>query len=412
MINYQNFEIMKYFKILIKLFLTIVLSWIILLLFSHLNHYSKFNHYELNFEKYKHKYQKFEQSAQKVKKQLANLVSKKKNYLFFNRQDAKYLCVGIISKRRNGNNPSNYVQQSIVSLLSRVSLKREDKLRIIAFNTDDFPEENHQLVQFKYLIKVVNITSNVKSPNPRVKEAMDYSMMLEYFFKLNCSYSILNEDDSIFAENWFEILFHNLKRSELSAFDDWFLCKLFSGYIFFDISWVKNPNLAIFCRYIYTLILTCSIQICLHRLIIGNKLNLIYFVFFFINSTIQTFVYISTSVSPQGDGFQYFWTGFGTVSVLYPQRSLQPLSLFLKEIVTSYVNKSSDFFEPKDLLIDCFREKNNFKEIIISPSLVQHTGMHSSLMFKEISSNGFRRMYKSFSFIDDLKVLNINQNVW
>lgn len=398
---------MKYSKILIKLFIIIILSWIVLLLFSHLNQYSKFNHYDLNFERYKIKYDKFEQSAQRVKTQLINFVSKKENNLLFNREDAKYLCVGIISKKRNGINPSNYVQQAVMSLLSRVSLKRQDKLRILAFNTEDRPEENHQLVQLKYLIKIVNITSNIKSFNPRVKEAMDYSLMLEYFFKLNCSYSVLNEDDSIFAENWFEILFNNLQKLEFSVLNDWFFCKLFSGYIFFDFSWVKNPNFGIFFRYFYTLLFNYLIHICLHKLVISNKLNLIYFGIFIINSSIQTLIYISTSVNPQGDGFRYFWTGFGTVSVLYPRRSLEPLSLFLRQIVTSYVNKSSDFFEPKDLLIDSFREKNNLKEMIINPSLVQHTGMHSSLMFKEISSNGFKRMYKSFSFIDDLKILNI-----
>ncbi|RMZ97029.1 hypothetical protein BpHYR1_022891 [Brachionus plicatilis] len=47
-----------------------------------------------------------------------------------------------------------------------------------------------------------------------------------------------------------------------------------------------------------------------------------------------------------------------------------------------------DFFEAKYRLIDIFREKSQLKLITITPSLVQHTGMHSSLIFKDLSYNG------------------------
>jgi hypothetical protein len=48
-----------------------------------------------------------------------------------------------------------------------------------------------------------------------------------------------------------------------------------------------------------------------------------------------------------------------------------------------------------------YREKNNLKEFIIEPSLVQHSGMHSSLYDRDTTLTGFKNLYKSYSFIDE-----------
>jgi hypothetical protein len=236
---------------------------------------------------------------------------------------------------------------------------------------------------------------------------------MKYFINSSCEYAILAEDDVIFAENWFEIILTELERTEKLKMNDWLMCKLFSGYKFFDNDWLDMSNIALILKLVFYSIILSIFSITVYYYVMKHPKKKVFtkaiIFLFFLNSLTQMWFYNSTSVDPFGDTTHYYWTGFGCVSVLYPNKSLHLLSDFLSNVVLNYINGTSAFFKPKDLLIDWYRKVKHFRELSIEPSIVQHTGLHSSLMVKDISQVGYRLMYKSFSFVDDFKLLKFNK---
>ena len=129
------------------------------------------------------------------------------------------------------------------------------------------------------------------------------------------------------------------------------------------------------------------------------------------NSLSLITIFYATSVTPCGVGVRPYSTGFGTVSLLIPYSKLILLSNYLNVTIYDYLNGRIDKISAKDLIIDSFKTQNNLTEFIIEPSVIQHIGRHSSLYTRDVeSSDGYKRMYKSFSWADSKKLIEFDPN--
>jgi hypothetical protein len=127
--------------------------------------------------------------------------------------------VSILSKNRIGINVNNYVGQAIMSLLTKTPLKLEKKIQITAYNTEIDSEKNVNLLKFKNLIKIENLKSSIAHENLRIKEALDYALILKYMHAQNCQNSIIMEDDALIAHNWFQMITSSLDTIQ-NTFDE------------------------------------------------------------------------------------------------------------------------------------------------------------------------------------------------
>ena len=139
------------------------------------------------------------------------------------------------------------------------------------------------------------------------------------------------------------------------------------------------------------------------------KISKFYLFFLILNSIYKAFFFNSTSITPFGAGVRPQRTGFGAIAVLYPLKQLELFSKYLETTVNEYVSGKSTFNGPKDILLDIYRIEKNLDELIIEPSLIQHTGLHSSLEVKNMNRYGYSKMHRSFTFVDDLNPLKFNR---
>ena len=68
--------------------------------------------------------------------------------------------------------------------------KIEKQIQIIAFNTENDSEKNVNLLKFKNLIKIETLKSSIAHENLRIKEALDYALILKYMHSQNCQNSL------------------------------------------------------------------------------------------------------------------------------------------------------------------------------------------------------------------------------
>ena len=224
------------------LFTTLLISnWLFFLIFSkYMNKYSKLYHLEETYQHYaQHSIQMEESSIQaqnKLEKWLNSTDHHYHKLPLFNRllnsSQSKPMCIGILSKSRQGSK-YNYVNQAIMSLLMKTPLELDRQIKMIAFNTDE-TNQNHHLLKMKHLIKIVNISANASlSSKPRLKEALDYALALEYLHREMCEYALVIEDDALIGHNWYRSLTNGLefiKRNHNET--NLFYVKLFTGYKF------------------------------------------------------------------------------------------------------------------------------------------------------------------------------------
>jgi len=296
-----------------------------------------------------------------------------------------------------------------MSLLTKTPLKLEKQIQITAFNTEIDSEKNVNLLKFKNLIKIETLKSSVVAhENLRIKEALDYALILKYMHAQKCQNSIIMEDDALIAHNWFQMITSSLDTIQ-KAFDEheFIYIKLFSGYKFFDWDWIKFPSIILKVFSYACLITGLNWSIILNSNMF--KLTNVKLFLLFINSfSLITFFY-ATSVTPCGVGVRPYSTGFGTVSLLIPYSKLILLSNYLNVTIYDYLNGKTDKISAKDLIIDSFKTQNNLTEFIIEPSVIQHIGRHSSLYTRDVeSSDGYKRMYKSFSWADSKKLIEFD----
>ena len=407
----------------IILILIISISWF--LFYFLCNYYiesSKFRHYNRDYKHFLDTYNKKEQSSIKAKSSLRKWVSQTSKHsnlvlnLFNNISNPKYLCVAILSKNRINSNV-NYINQAVLALITRTSIDTWKNITIIGFNTEDPPDQNQNLLDLADLIHIVNITTKIRHYNLRIKEAMDYALVLKHLYDIKCNYSFVMEDDAIVSYNWYNKLKISIDLIKNSK--NWLCIKLFSGYKFFDWDWLWFPEQILKVLFysialsfanittnniIYLLVKNKDFDILKENIIYyfrpRSKIRIFVFLILILNSFTLVIIFKSTSINPTENTIREYRTGFGLVSVLIPHQNLHLFAQYLNETVHKSIIKNEKFI-PKDLLIEIYRETNHFKEFIMEPSLVQHSGMHSSLYDRDTTLTGFKNLYKSYSFIDE-----------
>lgn len=252
----------------------------------------------------------------------------------------------------------------------------------------------------------MNLSARIQNTNLRVNEAMDYALVLNSFDSMNCTYSLLLEDDAIISHNWFNRIQAALESSKLKNRHDWSYVKLFTGYKLFDWDFVWRPIILV--KIIMFALFLFIVQYTIAYHLYPKRFSNISFFLIFANSVALVVVFNATSVNPVGAGIHEYTTGFGTVSVLVPRHRLTDISKFLIKIVNDLVTKQNDNFMPKDLLLDKFRRNIGDVEFVFEPSLVQHIGYYSSVYARDTSEEGYKRMFKSYSFLSHFRPIQFD----
>jgi hypothetical protein len=425
--NFNNTFGLILFK---KLLIVVLIQWISFPFITFSSKNFKFYHMETNFENYQELSENLRLSALEARQDFKSWwhdYQKKKNSakLVFNsinedKNVTNTICVFILTRNRiskMGQLPSvNYLNRLVMSILTRTKLKHAKKLSITIFNTERDGSLNDDLKQLQDLVNIRNLTkySKIFHSNPRIKEALDFSSaareMLKYGNK--CKSFLFNEDDSLFAYDWFDLLEPEIEKfsSVNNKNKDMLMVKLFTGYKLIDIDWTKYPQ-AILDWIFYSSILTVLFLFIFFR---NNSKHFIKVgMVLLLSSLALVFLFKSMSVSPiKRNTFFEYWVGFSMVSVLFPNKNENLLKFvsYVEEECFKFINLTSNHFSPKDILLEDFRKKNNFKEFILEPSLVQHLGMYSSLYQRDISLYGYKLMYKSYSFLDNYRLLDFDLN--
>jgi hypothetical protein len=326
----------------------------------------------------------------------------------------KLVCLSVVTQDRfksAAGKAVNHLNKAAMSILTRTKLRHRNNLAIVLFSTQPagrgHNSSNLNQLADLFRIRTVNLSSIVTSyTNARDKEALDYAFVLRETSKMNCSYVMVSEDDAIVKKDWFEILESVLNRAAKHK-TDFFIIKFFTGYKLIDIDWLAYPS-CVLTVIVYSAILT----VVLMKVFFKKKSSIITAVLITISSVAVIFLLKSLSVSPvKSDDIYEYKTGFSTVSILYQNdKRLAEWIDFVENTIGSYLNNTSEFRMPKDLLLEKFLLDNKYKEFILEPSLVQHIGMQSSLEYRDLNEAKFRRMFKSYSFMDDYKLLKFDQN--
>jgi hypothetical protein len=336
------------------------------------------------------------------------------NYDDKTKSEKKLICLGILSKNRlNPYTPIvNHLNKISMSVLTRVKISHRNRLSVIIFNTEmDSTKQCQHLSHLSNLIKVQFVNSSVKideAENMRIKEISDYAFALKVMSKSGCEYVMMNEDDTLFKYDWLEIVQLALKNAEKRN-KDIFMLKLFTGYKMIDFLWL-DYRLCVLIVFSYSSILAFILSMLAKRFSNRKSSPMINF-FLAISSFLFCFFLRSLSIAPiKSNSVLEYTTGFGCVSVLYPNdHRLKHLASYLDRTAENYLSGNSTFWLPKDLLVERFREVNNYKEFILEPSIVQHIGMSSSLYNRYLGALGYSKMYKSYSFTDDFKLITFNE---
>ncbi len=230
--------------------------------------------------------------------------------------------------------------------------------------------------------------------------------MIRKLYAKECNYQLILEDDIIAQLNWFDriksiIDFIESNKNKAKCL----VVKLFTGYNFFDWDWAMDWNvwLQVFSISFIILFFTHFFVTSLTT----QRINKISFILILINSVgIVSFCYAASTEPLKRHGVREYSTGFGTAAVLFNKNNSILFANYLEEVVDNFLTRKSKFFKHKDLLIETFRRQNNLIEFIAEPSVFQHQGMHSSLEKRDLSLFGFLEIYKSYSFLDDEKLIS------
>lgn len=234
---------------------------------------------------------------------------------------------------------------------------------------------------------------------------MDYVLILKHLNSIKCNYSLIMEDDAIISYNWF-LRLHSELDFRLKQRHDWAFVKLFYGYKFFDWYWLWSPSVIIkillLGLFLYIVQYTIAINILLKRT------SSIFNFLLFSNSVALVVFFNTTCINPMGAGLHKYITGFSAVSVLIPNERLIFIADFIEDHVDDYLEGRINRFIPKDLLLSKYSQASRSAEYVFEPSLVQHTGLYSSIYMRDVSARGYQQMFKSFSFVSHFESIRFN----
>jgi hypothetical protein len=445
-----------------KLIISIIpVTWLLILTYNiHFNPNSKYKYYVKSNAQYMRSFDKYKNESlisldlmQQWLKE--NNIEKPIFNKLLNRNQKNILCVGIMSMRRVMSSSSFklkhrfYTIQTVVSLLTRVQFKYQDRIAINIFNLNRNKsialDEHRDLMLLDNLIQIINITdmsesnsSNVIQPvhkinsiysltYPKAQELCDYANIMKYYHvnRTECDNVLLLEDDSIASHDWYEKICNALNKIQSQSFSSskWLCLKLFTSFRYYDF-FIHLPTVLniIFYSFLFTLV-----QMFILFIIMSKRSHFMGdFLLLFVNTLFIHLYLKSTHISPLGYGLHEFSLGFNTVANVYPNKILGKLSSFIKEYYIEFCSKFGTEFHfdlmPKDVYLKFFKTKFNLKEFILEPSVFQHVGLQSSLGASEsaLNSNEFyKKQYKPFqswSYIKEYSTstdeISFNTNRW
>lgn len=165
----------------------------------------------------------------------------------FNRPTARRLCVGVVSVRRlatEDGQPLAYLSQTMAGLLTRIPWHLQDRLRITLYNVDADPEGHAEAKAISRLVHTVSpdygrMTGGLTAQDILAqggviyKENLDYQAAVQHQLSLECQYSLLLEDDSLAAPDWYAQVEQVIDALSKSRNDGtWHYAKLYTTLMF------------------------------------------------------------------------------------------------------------------------------------------------------------------------------------
>lgn len=411
--------------------LFVLLSWVFIYLINKLNPYSKLNYLVDSDDDFLEKFDTYLNSSQTtlidMKKWIKNnyesigLLSPSEPLFNRNQNSNEQLCVGIFTKKRFGNR--YYLTQTIVSMLTRIKIKYQDRICINLFDVDLYSADNKDFQQIEGLLVKQTLNLNIKLIEnyrhiSKVKEAADYAAAMSYFYKNKpeCNLVLLIEDDSVASYDWYEKIIEAVKQIQhmellnsylygKRAIENWMCLKLFTSFRYFD--WFLHPFTVLY--FIIFSIILSVINVFLFNMFfklvtartfsVLKRLDSVFslnisksaIVILIINSFLIKFWLNSNSISPLGYGVKNYSQGFNTVANVYPRSKLNIIYKFIEMQIKDFINGDVDLFVPKDIALEKLRRQNGYDQYIVEPSIFQHVGIQSSLSHIE---NTLKDVYK------------------
>lgn len=454
--NYSVIQI-KFFALVLLFFL----EWTLLIYACQRMSFSKYSRYVRTDDEFLRTFDLYSASSRTAKDDLLNWLDKNQasgnnesnstRRLFGRATSDESVCVSILSKKRlimAPDEPRYYLTQTLLSMLTRVKLKHEKMLEIRLFNVETNPSDHIELAELSKLVTTDtvhlkslpsnsyhDISLNVIFERPKLKELIDYTIILKRLYQIeHCAYHLTIEDDCIASNDWFDNILASLNELKNSYYDrKWFSIKYFTSFRTYD--WMLHLRTDL--NYVVYSLLISFIQCYLFkRVMLDRMLHMSYVRYNRLNVnfnqivcanvrmkfntlayvliTLQTLVlglyYYCSHVQPLGDGLKVYSQGFNNVAMLYPRRVLLGLIKFFDNQIAIFKDRRE--FMPKDISVKEFIAENNFYEFIYEPSVFQHAGLHSSL--------GWRNLYdikkyqyepfQSYSFRDHGKAIRFNSS--
>ena len=344
---------------------------------------------------------------------LKDLQIKSKNKKMYSSSKHTKYCLGILHVPRPH---KDYLIQGVTALLTRNKYS-PDKLKMFIYDVKPESDRNPGDIEaLENLIQVVKRESTEEylpfdmiAPN---YETAHYVDVLRHLSAQQCDYHIVLEDDALPSFNWLDKIDEAIGKIEKSNF---FQLKLlfprkYDSVFEHKIEWLFVA-------------LGCGILTYLLRLLFmknGSRYSLIGFslccgIFALSYMLIGRQYFVSFS-----DGVHQYQVGFCLSAVVYPQNILLPLSDYMVKWITSHRHTHASFktddpdlswLRPKDKLTHQFSDLTGLQEYIVTPSVFQHIGIHTSLRFKW-GENAFQKLIWAYDFPDDDSLIKYDEKVF
>lgn len=349
----------------------------------------------------------------------------------FARPSARQLCVGIASVARKD---QPYLEQTVASLLTRVPLSYQDRIRITLYNLDDPPAKHTVARALASTVAVETPSFRTVDPdvpitraNIKTKEFLDYIVLLEREQQHGCSHYLILEDDVLAARHWADKVFDVIRQMG-AAGGDYSVVKLFctmytgreqwSWTCWHD--WLVVPALALLIGGLLygTMLLAARAARCCARqtpdqpekpqddrlwgrlgefnlasclVVLASILGWVVYV------QRGLFIYPRAGLMEYDNQRQY-------PAVLYTADGLDRWVTFMTQVYRK-CQRDGTAPEPKDVYVDAFIQEQHratgrhYKPMIYTPNIFQHTGIHSSIG----NGNGgsLRSAALSYTYPDD-----------
>lgn len=329
-------------------------------------------------------------------------------------------CVGVLSIRRASAGDRRYLTSLMMSLVTRISWKMQDRVSIRIFNVNAIPEEHREAVELGRLFRVDTPDYSRLPPIPKPGEGADERAAVlakenvDYLYAMqslsHCRYAVLLEDDALASRRWFEQVLSLV--ADIPEGTPWLFMKLFMPMGCTGWEWTKRSvtmllAISLAAAVVTSLLLgtlfrtrsrpstdhtmleegldnpssgraTCSF---IKPAFVGPMSLLVLLVYF-----IVLFHCIGRQhLLPWRRGAHLHRLNYSMVAVLFARPQLISYSAF----VASYLySTGGSQYRPKDMLPHLFASSGSshkrLREMVAMPSVFQHTGVHSSLEFRGV----------------------------